>query len=822
MITSYILTHHHTSFVILLKHVETLTTSNRMKSTRYIAIFISFGVCLCILGTGLIIAGAISFKKCENDDVENGRTTTEPRTDPATEGPQIPQSQSGRCDASIESLRIDLYETLEYVMDEYYSLYPNRVIWHMLAEGDDLKAFRPYNCSPAALKYRTDRSKELYNDVLKLRNETKEANLKPRELKSLIQLLHFLKSGFGQPYGENYYAGDWMMGPSRFCTESICKIGDDLYYHFNTKAWSWQPSRYEDLVYIIEQLRAHKPLIEQYISNMKYGIAAGMLRSVEQCDVGYYSLLNKFQKVSTLGKRGILQEKFTKDLRRATYYKSLNQDDRQKWFKNFGEEIEDTVNATLVEYFGRPLVELFHFLKHEYRVYCVNSSVSSGLANLPLKYIYINGSKTSNKTLQKLPFSEKLDGKKSYESTLYYFTTSEDITPEQIHELGKQKLKILYREAVKLAENMTGRFDQEAMKNFKNILDDRSSFFNDARFPNNESNEFAFSKCTSLKKAKIYCPQRYEAFKKWSAFVREILSFLEPKTIDMFHFTDEKRTTPNCPLKVVPNFNPKIASHSFVLAGHSCEYPCRYRLPFFMDNLGPKYNAFSVAGHEGRPGHHTQLQGNAENFNDDCQDVISWLNSAVHYPSFSEGWALYAEYPLLALETDTYENNALQKYGMLKWQIWRAIRLIVDTGLHYTGMKRQKALKYFAEFAWDRSDKATKDVTRYQSNPGQAVTYMIGQLEIMNLRNLTKQKLEEAGKTFSEKDFHFQVLSQGTSPMEYLKIHIHKYIDCVVKDSSNCDELATGIKEKIFLRRRYVQKKLYPVLNYRDQLEQFD
>ena len=176
-----------------------------MKSTRYIAIFISFGVCLCILGTGLIIAGAISFKKCGKDSMENGHGRT--TTDPATEGPQI--IHSDRCDASLESVRVGLYETIERVMDEYYNLYPNRVVWHLFAEGDDLKAFRPYNCSPAALKHRTDRANELYNDVLKLRNKTNEANLKPRELKALIQLLHFLKSGFGQPYGENYYAGKY-------------------------------------------------------------------------------------------------------------------------------------------------------------------------------------------------------------------------------------------------------------------------------------------------------------------------------------------------------------------------------------------------------------------------------------------------------------------------------------------------------------------------------------------------------------------------------------------------------------------------------------
>ena len=83
---------------------------------------------------------------------------------------------------------------------------------------------------------------------------------------------------------------------------------------------------------------------------------------------------------------------------------------------------------------------------------------------------------------------------------------------------------------------------------------------------------------------------------------------------------------------------------------------------------------------------HFQLQGSVENFMGDCDDVIDWLNMVTHYPLFTEGWALYAENPLLSQETSIYEDHPLQKYGMLKWQIWRALRLIVDTGLHHRGI----------------------------------------------------------------------------------------------------------------------------------------
>ena len=101
--------------------------------------------------------------------------------------------------------------------------------------------------------------------------------------------------------------------------------------------------------------------------------------------------------------------------------------------------------------------------------------------------------------------------------------------------------------------------------------------------------------------------------------------------------------------------------------------------------------------------------------------------------------------------------------------------MVVDTGLHYKGYSRQKAIDLFAEYAWDKTDIATKEVLRYQSNPGQATAYMIGQLDIWKYRNETEQEL---GKLYSLKEFHFQALSQGSSPLSYLESHLKKFRDC--------------------------------------------
>lgn len=94
-----------------------------------------------------------------------------------------------------------------------------------------------------------------------------------------------------------------------------------------------------------------------------------------------------------------------------------------------------------------------------------------------------------------------------------------------------------------------------------------------------------------------------------------------------------------------------------------------------------------------------------------------------------------------------------------KWspQIWRALRLVVDTGLHFKGKSRDWALNMFADYAWETSDKVEKEVTRYQSIPGQAVTYTLGQLSIMGLKDEAEIAL---GTKFNLKDFHFQVIKR--------------------------------------------------------------
>lgn len=134
-----------------------------------------------------------------------------------------------------------------------------------------------------------------------------------------------------------------------------------------------------------------------------------------------------------------------------------------------------------------------------------------------------------------------------------------------------------------------------------------------------------------------------------------------------------------------------------------------------------------------------------------------------------------------------YDGHPLYKYGMLKLQIWRALRLIVDAGIHFKGMKRSEAIQLFKKYAWDDSDKVLKEITRYQGAPGQATAYMIGQIQIKKVRDYVQSALFY---NFDLKDFHFYLLATGGIPLGYMEERMKDYVWYVLKPSqAGCNYL---------------------------------
>ena len=203
------------------------------------------------------------------------------------------------------------------------------------------------------------------------------------------------------------------------------------------------------------------------------------------------------------------------------FLSKLHEEAEKDWLFETGNTVQESINSSLVEYIGKPLHRLITFLRNEYKLYCVPSKVSSGLATLPIDHVYFNGTQTTKRTTKTLPFGEKLNGTEAYRAILYYYTTTEELSPEKLLELGRTKLNDFYSEAVNIALNYTEKSENGShLEAFKQMLQQQSNYFNNAPFPGNESDDEAYIKCSNSTAAKMFCPERFKAFQNWTTFVR--------------------------------------------------------------------------------------------------------------------------------------------------------------------------------------------------------------------------------------------------------------------------------------------------------------
>lgn len=178
------------------------------------------------------------------------------------------------------------------------------------------------------------------------------------------------------------------------------------------------------------------------------------------------------------------------------------------------------------------------------------------------------------------------------------------------HNLYITIFSTFFRQVLEIAKNVTGISNvTAAVIAFRKILSNQSSFYNDEPFPEIESNGTAHKRCTDLEKARKYCPKRYESLLKWISTCRETMSMLAPKLIKLFYHTGNKITIPNCPIDMLPSFNPSSGAQFFQSTKAACTTPASFGLPFFLENHGPRFSEWSVTAHEAWPGHHTQIQG---------------------------------------------------------------------------------------------------------------------------------------------------------------------------------------------------------------------
>ncbi|RYY66720.1 MAG: DUF885 domain-containing protein, partial [Comamonadaceae bacterium] len=168
--------------------------------------------------------------------------------------------------------------------------------------------------------------------------------------------------------------------------------------------------------------------------------------------------------------------------------------------------------------------------------------------------------------------------------------------------------------------------------------------------------------------------------------------------------------------------------------------------------------------HEGQPGHHYHLALQQE------MDLPRFRRNS-WYDAFGEGWALYAE--SLGRELGLYDNDPAAWLGRLLMELHRALRLVVDTGLHDRGWSREQAIAYLREREGSTEDDARRAIERYMAWPAQALSYKVGELKILQLRERARRRL---GSRFDMRKFHTQVLGDGCMPLEMLEARIDRWI----------------------------------------------
>lgn len=228
------------------------------------------------------------------------------------------------------------------------------------------------------------------------------------------------------------------------------------------------------------------------------------------------------------------------------------------------------------------------------------------------------------------------------------------------------------------------------------------------------------------------------------------------------------KTLPRLPYGVAPvpqALAPKFTAGRYIEAPAGGSQPGYYWVNTYQLDSRPLYTLPALTLHEAVPGHHLQIALARE------QEELPPFRRVAYIDAFGEGWGLYAEW--LGIEAGMY-TDPYARFGRLTYEMWRACRLVVDTGLHAMGWTRRQAMDYLAGNTALSLHEVQTETDRYISWPGQALAYKMGELKIRELRRMAEVAL---GQRFDVREFHDVVLLSGTVPLPVLEDQVKRYVE---------------------------------------------
>jgi len=317
-------------------------------------------------------------------------------------------------------------------------------------------------------------------------------------------------------------------------------------------------------------------------------------------------------------------------------------------------------------------------------------------------------------------------GREYYRHRVRQFTTL-DLDPQQVHDTGLSEVKRI-------------KAEMEATINKVGFQGDFKAFVEhlrtDPKFYADSAEQLLKEVSFVLKRMDGELPKLFGKLPRTPYGIREVPDFIAPRTTTAY-------------------YQPPAGDGSRAGFYYVNTYNLKSR---------PLYEIEALSLHEAVPGHHLQIALAQE------QADVPPFRRFMLFTAFVEGWGLYAE--RLGLEVGFYQDP-YRDFGRLSYEMWRACRLVVDTGMHYLGWTREQAIQFMADNTALSLHNITAEVDRYIAWPGQAVAYKTGELKIRELRRLAEEQLQDR---FDVREFHDVVLGAGAVPLEMLEANVRAWL----------------------------------------------